>query len=76
MEKNQKNPERKKPYNQYLRYTSIGFQMAAIVGCMAWLGQYLDKRAENETAWYTLGLTLFGVFAALYLTLRDFIGKK
>ena len=52
--------------------------MGVIIGGFAWLGNYLDKRQDNVTAWWTLGLTLFGVGSALYLMIKEVIkmGKE
>lgn len=50
--------------------------MGAIIGFSAWLGNYFDDLAQNSTKWYTIALSLFGVFAATYLTLKEFMKKK
>lgn len=47
--------------------------MGVIIGGFAWLGNYLDKSQHNKTAWWTLGLTLFGVAASLYLMIKEVI---
>jgi hypothetical protein len=54
----------------------MGIQMAVIIVLFYWAGSRLDLRAENEKPIYTALLTLFGVLAGLYLTLKDFIVKK
>lgn len=38
-------------------------------------GMKIDELYETGTSWKT-GLTLFGVFAGLYLALKDFIVPK
>lgn len=49
----------------------MGFSMLGpILGGM-FLGDYLD--VKYETSGWKIGLTLFGVFAGLYLALKDFI---
>lgn len=47
--------------------------MGVIIGGFAWLGDYLDDKYHNKTAWWTLGLTLFGVAASLYLMIKEVI---
>ena len=38
-------PKRKsKPSNSYLKYTSLGIQMAAAIGFSGWLGYALDQK--------------------------------
>jgi RsiW-degrading membrane proteinase PrsW (M82 family) len=45
--------------------------MGVIIGGFTWLGVYLDERQKNKTAWWTIGLSLFGVMAALYLMIKE-----
>lgn len=47
--------------------------MGIIIGGFAWLGTYLDDRYQNKTPWWTLGLSLFGVVAALYLMIKEVV---
>lgn len=68
--------KKKQPLNSYVKYTAIGFQMIAIIVVGTGIGMWLDNKYETETPWYTLGLALLSVFAALYTTLREHIGKK
>ncbi len=70
--KNQKKP----PLSGYAKYSALGFQMLVIIGGGAWLGKYLDEQSEREFPLYTVVITLLAVFIALYLTLREFIGKN
>jgi len=62
--------------NSYVRYSGMGFQMIAIILLFYWAGSKLDERAGNEKPAYTAILTLLGVFAGLYLILKDFIFRK
>jgi len=54
----------------------MGFQMIAVILFFYWAGSKLDERAANEKPVYTAILTLLGVFAGLYIILKDFIIKK
>ena len=60
----------------FARYSGMGFQMVIIILLFYWAGSKLDERAANEKPAYTAILTLLGVFAGLYIVLKDFIGKK
>ena len=60
-------------YSKYARLSAIGIQMGVIIGGFAWLGDFLDDKVQNKTAWWTLGLTLFGVAASLYLMIKEVI---
>jgi len=59
--------------NVYLRFTSVGIQMGAIIGGMVWLGVYLQDRFSPSGMWYKVGFSLFGVVAAVYLIIREVI---
>jgi F0F1-type ATP synthase assembly protein I len=49
--------------------------MIAMIAIGTGIGMWLDEKFETETPWWTLGLSLFAVFAALFTTLREHIGK-
>lgn len=59
--------------SKFARFSSLGIQMGATIAICTWLGVWLDKKFQSENAYWTLGLTLFGVFAGLYLVIRDVI---
>ncbi len=59
--------------NVYLRFTSVGIQMGAIIGGMVWLGVYLQDKFSPEGIWYKVGFSLFGVVTAVYLIIREVI---
>lgn len=42
-ERQSKRPDLKS-YNQALRYTGLGFQLAASLGLMSWLGYWIDTQ--------------------------------
>lgn len=62
--------------NTFVRYSGMGFQMIVIILLFYWAGSKLDERAGNEKPAYTAILTLLGVFAGLYIVLKDFIFRK
>jgi F0F1-type ATP synthase assembly protein I len=55
------------------RFSTVGIQMGIIIGLFTWLGTFLDKKYETTTAYWTIGLSLFGVFAGLILVIREVI---
>lgn len=59
--------------SKYLRFSSVGIQMGIIIGGFAYLGNYLDDKYQNKTAWWTLGLSLFGVVAGLYIMIKEVV---
>ncbi|MFQ3676291.1 MAG: AtpZ/AtpI family protein [Endomicrobiia bacterium] len=69
MIKNQ--PDRKIP--NYLKYSNIGFQMMVIIGLGAYGGIKTDEWLKTQTPWGTIFITLFAVFTAIYLAIKDVI---
>ena len=51
--------------------SGIGFQMGATIFLCAWAGKALDERYPSNKNWFTIGLVLFGVFASLYIVLKQ-----
>ncbi len=59
--------------SKYIRFSSVGIQMGIIIGGFAFLGNYLDGKYQTKTPWWTLGLSLFGVAAGLYIMIKEVI---
>ncbi|MEJ7661930.1 MAG: AtpZ/AtpI family protein [Hymenobacter sp.] len=53
------------------KYSGIAIQMFAIIGLSTWAGVWLDGRFHTTTPWYTIGLTLTGIFLALFQVIRS-----
>lgn len=62
-----------KPLKQYIKYSTIGFQMIALVVGGTLLGNWLDETYNNDGFAFTVTLALASVFLALYLALKDLI---
>lgn len=65
----------KKLQQELAKYSGLGLTMAAIIGLMAYIGTLLDEYLVMSQPVFTISLSLLGVFAAMYITLRDFIKK-
>ena len=67
------NPEKnsKKKGNPYLQFSAMGFQMAVVIGGMAWLGNYLDTKYANEKPIWTIVLSLSGIAISLYIVIKQ-----
>ena len=72
----EKNPSPQKPPNNYIKYSTMGFQMIAIIGLGCWGGYKLDKIYPNKFHVFTIVLSLVSIFAALYFVLKDLIKPK
>ena len=66
----------KKPLNNYVKYSGMAVQMAAIIVGGVLGGIYLDKWLGLTFPLFTLVLTLMGVFLAMYYFIKDVIKKK
>ena len=73
---NPKKESQPKSVNTIIAFTGLGFQMAAIIGAMTWLGDYLDSINESETAIYTVIFSLLGIFASLYIVFKGLTKKS
>ncbi|MEA3505140.1 MAG: AtpZ/AtpI family protein [Bacteroidota bacterium] len=68
--------KKKKPNknnNSFVKYSSIGFQMAAIIGLGVWGGIELDKIVNIEFPLFTILLSMGSVGIAIYHAIKDFI---
>ena len=61
----------KKKGNPYVQFSAMGFQMAVVIGGLAWLGNYLDTNASNEKPIWTIVLSLSGIAISLYLVIKQ-----
>lgn len=74
---NQKNPKGQpnKGIRDFARYSGMAFQMIGIILVTAWGGVKLDKLTGWKTPVFTIVLSLLGVFAAIYVAIKDLIKK-
>mgnify|MGYP005851524083 CR=1 FL=1 len=71
MTKNQQGKKKPKSPNKWVALTGAGIQMGVVIFATAFFGKKLDAYYETETAWFTLGFVLFGIFASMYLLLKQ-----
>ncbi|MGB8492054.1 MAG: AtpZ/AtpI family protein [Bacteroidales bacterium] len=62
-----------KGLQQFGRYTGLAFEMILVILVMTWCGIKLDKALGLSTPVFTAILSLLGVFAGIYIAVRDFI---
>jgi hypothetical protein len=63
-------PDDRRP-SAFVQYSSIGFQMLATIGLGVWGGMKLDEWQGNRTPGWTIGLSMFAIFASLYNFIRS-----
>lgn len=74
-EEDNKKEEIRKGAQSYMKYSGMAIQMGVIILAGTYLGTWLDERFQTKTPWFTVGLALFSIFAALYVTLKDLFVK-
>lgn len=56
---------------KWARLSGIAIQMGATIFVCAWIGKKLDERYSTGKNWFTIGFVLFGVFASIYLVIKQ-----
>lgn len=56
---------------KWVRLSGIAIQMGATIFVCAWIGKKLDERYSTGKNWFTMGFVLFGVFASIYLVIKQ-----
>jgi ATP synthase protein I len=67
------NQNQKKPLSSYAKYSTLGFQMVAIIGGGCFGGVKLDEYLKTTNQIFTISLSLVSIFIALYVVLKDII---
>lgn len=76
-QKNQPKPNKEKrpPLESYARYSSLAFQMFAIIGLGIFGGVKLDEWANIGFPVFTVLLSIISVAAAIYTAVKDLLKK-
>lgn len=61
--------------NAYLRYSGLGFQMAAVIGLGTWGGWWIDQRTGWKFPLFTIVGALGSITAALVFLFKE-TGRK
>lgn len=69
MAKNEQGEDDNRPMNAYVKYSTMGFQMIAIIGIFTYAGYRIDLSAQHQVKWVTAMLSLIGVFISLYVVI-------
>jgi hypothetical protein len=59
-----------------MKYSGMAIQMGVVILIGTYAGKQLDAYFETEKPFWTVGLALFSIFAALYLSLKDILHGK
>jgi F0F1-type ATP synthase assembly protein I len=76
----QESSKKKSPKNlqnkgikDFARYSGMAFQMIGIILITVWGGVKIDTLTGWHTPVFTIVLSLLGIFAAIYTSVKDFI---
>ena len=58
-------------YENYLRYTGLGFTMIGIVLAFTFAGWWLDRQVQWATPVFTIGLSMLGVAGAMLYLFKE-----
>lgn len=66
-----KEPNENQKNNKWLVFINIPIQMGVIIFLFSYLGIWLDEKYSNRGSLWTIILSLFSVFLALYNVIRQ-----
>lgn len=66
----------KNRFNNFIRYSSLGFEMMAIIGGGTFGGYKIDQWMGNEFKGFTLGLMILSVVLAIIYGTRNLLKKN
>lgn len=73
---NPKNQNKKSKFDNFIRYSSLGFEMMAIIGIFTFAGYKIDQWMKNDFKAFTLGLMILSVILAIIYGTRNLLKKK
>lgn len=65
--------KKKKPADDYARYSSMAFQMVVIIGAGVWGGVKVDEWLNTGFPVFTLIFSLLAVSFAIYYFIKDLL---
>lgn len=75
-EKQDDNKKKESPLKFYFKYSTLAFQMIAIILAGAFGGKAIDKRVSIEFPIFTLSLTILAVVLATIYGMREIFKQK
>lgn len=72
----QNNKNYKNKIDDFIRYSSLGFEMMAIIGVFTFVGYKIDQLLKNEFKGFTLGLMILSVVIAIFYATKNLLKKK
>lgn len=69
------NQEKKQQANAYIKYSSLAFQMIAVIAVFSIIGIKIDENQKTRTPIYTAAFSLIGVIISIINVFRSLIKK-
>jgi len=66
----------KNKFDDFIRYSSLGFEMMAIIGAGTFGGYKIDQWMKNEFKGFTLALMILSVVIAIVYATRNLLKRK
>lgn len=66
----------KRSFDAFVRYSSLGFEMMAIIGIFTFAGYKIDQWMDNEFKAFTFGLMVLSVILSIVYGTRSLLKKK
>lgn len=71
-----KKQNKRNSFDSFIRYSSLGFEMMAIIALGTFLGYKIDQWFENEFKGFTFGLMIVSVVVAIIYGTKNLLKKK
>jgi len=71
-----KSQNKKSTIDNFIRYSSLGFEMMAIIGILTFAGYKIDQWMKNDFKGFTLGLMILSVIVAIIHGTKNLLKKK
>ncbi|SHJ35156.1 Putative F0F1-ATPase subunit Ca2+/Mg2+ transporter [Tangfeifania diversioriginum] len=65
----------KNKFDAFIRYSSLAFEMMAMIALGTFLGYKIDQWMDNEFKGFTLGLMILSVVGAVFYSTRNILKK-
>ena len=66
----------KRKFDNFIRYSGLGFEMMAIIAIFTFAGYKIDQWMENEFKGFTFGLMILSVIVAIIHSTKSLLKKK
>lgn len=67
--------KQKTRFDNFIRYSSLGFEMMAIIGILTFAGYKIDQWLDNQFKGFTFGFMVISVVLAVVYGLRGLLKK-